>query len=34
MSTLEIRGLRAAVGGKEILRGIDLTVSSAVRCTP
>jgi Fe-S cluster assembly ATP-binding protein len=28
MSTLEITGLRAAVGGKEILRGIDLTVSS------
>mgnify|MGYP001174271952 CR=1 FL=1 len=28
MSTLEIRGLRAAVNGKEILRGIDLTVSS------
>ncbi len=28
MSTLEIRGLRASVGGKEILRGIDLTVSS------
>jgi Fe-S cluster assembly ATP-binding protein len=28
MSTLEISGLRAAVGGKEILRGIDLTVSS------
>ena len=28
MSTLEIRGLRAAVGGREILRGIDLTVSS------
>jgi Fe-S cluster assembly ATP-binding protein len=28
MSTLEIRGLRAAVGGTEILRGIDLTVSS------
>ena len=28
MSTLEIKGLRAAVGGKEILRGIDLTVSS------
>jgi Fe-S cluster assembly ATP-binding protein len=28
MSTLEIRGLRAAVGGKEILRGIDLSVSS------
>ena len=28
MTTLEIRGLRAAVGGKEILRGIDLTVSS------
>jgi Fe-S cluster assembly ATP-binding protein len=28
MSTLEIRGLRAAAGGKEILRGIDLTVSS------
>ena len=28
MSTLEIRNLRASVGGKEILRGIDLTVSS------
>ena len=28
MSTLEIRGLRAAVGGKEILRGVDLTVGS------
>jgi Fe-S cluster assembly ATP-binding protein len=28
MSTLEIRGLRAAVGDREILRGIDLTVSS------
>ena len=28
MSTLEIAGLRAAVGGKEILHGIDLTVSS------
>ena len=28
MSTLEIRGLRAAVGDKEILRGIDLTVKS------
>ena len=28
MSTLEIRGLRAAVSGKEILKGIDLTVSS------
>ena len=28
MSTLEIRGLRAAVGDKEILKGIDLTVSS------
>jgi Fe-S cluster assembly ATP-binding protein len=28
VSTLEIRGLRAAVGGKEILHGIDLTVSS------
>lgn len=28
MSTLEIRGLRAAVAGKEILRGIDLVVSS------
>ncbi len=27
-SVLEIRGLRAAVAGKEILRGIDLTVSS------
>ena len=28
MSTLEVRGLRAGVGGKEILQGIDLTVSS------
>ena len=28
MSTLEITGLRAAVGGREIIRGIDLTVSS------
>jgi len=28
MSTLEIRDLRAAVDGKEILHGIDLTVSS------
>ena len=28
VSTLEIRSLRAAVGSKEILRGIDLTVSS------
>ena len=28
MSVLEIRGLRAAVGSKEILRGIDLTVRS------
>jgi Fe-S cluster assembly ATP-binding protein len=28
MSTLEIAGLRASVAGKEILRGIDLTVSS------
>jgi Fe-S cluster assembly ATP-binding protein len=28
MTTLEIKGLRAAVGGKEILRGIDLRVSS------
>lgn len=28
MSTLEIRNLRAAVGDTEILRGIDLTVSS------
>ncbi|MBA3606395.1 MAG: Fe-S cluster assembly ATPase SufC [Actinomycetota bacterium] len=28
MTTLEIKGLRAAVGGKEILRGIDLTVRS------
>ena len=28
MSTLEVRGLRAAVNGTEILRGIDLTVSS------
>ena len=28
MSTLEIRGLRASVVGKEILKGVDLTVSS------
>ena len=28
MSTLEITGLRATVGGKEILRGVDLTISS------
>jgi len=28
VSTLEIRGLRASVGGKEILRGLDLTVQS------
>ena len=28
MSTLEIRGLRASVAGKEILRGIDLTLRS------
>ena len=28
MSTLEIKGLRAAVDGNEILRGIDLVVSS------
>lgn len=28
MSTLEIKGLRASVAGKEILRGIDLTISS------
>ncbi len=28
MSTLEIRGLRAAVAGKEILRSVDLSVSS------
>jgi Fe-S cluster assembly ATP-binding protein len=28
MSTLEIRGLRAGVAGNEILRGIDLTISS------
>ena len=28
MSTLEIRGLRVAVAGREILRGVDLTVSS------
>ena len=27
-ATLEIRNLRAGVGRKEILRGIDLTVSS------
>jgi Fe-S cluster assembly ATP-binding protein len=26
VATLEIKGLRAAVGGREILRGIDLTV--------
>jgi Fe-S cluster assembly ATP-binding protein len=28
MTTLQIEGLRAAVGGREILRGIDITVSS------
>lgn len=28
MSTLEIKGLRATVAGKEILRGIDLTIHS------
>src|SRR5215218_692163 len=28
MTTLQIAGLRVAVGGQEILRGIDLTVSS------
>ncbi len=28
MTTLEIRGLRVAVGSREIVRGIDLTVSS------
>jgi Fe-S cluster assembly ATP-binding protein len=28
VTTLQIEGLRAAVGGREILRGIDLTVSS------
>ena len=28
MSTLEIKGLRASVAGKEILKGIDLTVAS------
>jgi Fe-S cluster assembly ATP-binding protein len=28
VSTLEIRGLRAGVSGKEILKGIDITVSS------
>ena len=28
MSTLEIKGLRATVAGREILQGIDLTVSS------
>ncbi len=28
MTTLEIRGLRVAAGGQEILHGIDLTVSS------
>ena len=27
-TTLEVRGLRAAAHGNEILRGIDLTVSS------
>jgi Fe-S cluster assembly ATP-binding protein len=28
MSTLKIEGLRASVGGREILKGVDLTVSS------
>ena len=28
MSTLQVSGLRAMVGGKEILRGVDLTVNS------
>jgi Fe-S cluster assembly ATP-binding protein len=28
MTTLRIEGLRAAIGGREILRGIDLTVAS------
>ena len=28
MSVLEIKGLRAAVGSKEILRGIDLRIAS------
>ena len=28
MTTLEIRGLRAGIGGQEILRGVDLTVAS------
>src|SRR5204863_9689710 len=28
MTTLQIAGLRAAVAGRELLRGIDLTVSS------
>jgi Fe-S cluster assembly ATP-binding protein len=28
MTTLEIKGLRAGVAGKEILNGIDLTVRS------
>ena len=28
MSTLEIRGLMATVAGKQILNGIDLTISS------
>jgi len=28
MSTLEVRGLRVAVAGREILRGVDLAVSS------
>ena len=28
MSVLEIRGLRAGIAGKEILKGIDLTVES------
>ena len=28
VTTLKIEGLRAAIGGREILRGIDLTVSS------
>ena len=29
MSTLEIKGLRAAVAGKEILNGIDLKIGRA-----
>ena len=33
MTTLQIEGLRAAVGGREILRGIDLDGVAAARST-